>query len=370
MTDNESSAASPSDAQQHPPGSLGWKILVASAAFRFFGLIHEPEICEVIGQPDQAGKAGAWPVAYFSKYLQARGLAGGGLRAMLRILLAMEEAGFLLRAGWDSRMHGVPVQGQLYIAQGMTSVQMKGNLWLSEVIGPELVIQSYNVVTVQLSGGEGRPTGTGLVLDRNHIVTNRHVLAGLVGGRVSSDTVFEIHPAFKAPGGQWLSRSSVARAHHEVDVAVIEGQFEENVGMIELPGMAFRDPRWDDDVRVFGFPSVLGTVEQPITVEHGDVVNPSAVAPAIGGFPRHKIFLTSAIERPGNSGGPIVAQDGRVVGLVVDHTMSGASGTGADHAGGDGTPPFYRGIPASEVVRAIEELGFTGLARIEEAGTD
>lgn len=86
MTDNESSAASPSDAQQHPPGSLGWKILVASAAFRFFGLIHEHEICEVIGQPDQAGKAGAWPVAYFSEYLQARGLAGGGLRAMLRIL--------------------------------------------------------------------------------------------------------------------------------------------------------------------------------------------------------------------------------------------------------------------------------------------
>lgn len=324
----------------------------------------------MIDQPDQAGQAGAWPVAYFSKYLQARGLASGALRPMLRILLALEHAGFLMRAGWDTRMHGLPLQGQLYISQGMTSVQLDGNLWLAPVIGPELVIQSYNVVTVQLSGGEGRPTGTGLVLDRNHVVTNRHVLAGLVGGSVTSDTAFEIHPAFKLPEGQWLSRESVARAHPEVDVAVIEGQFEETVGMIELPGMAFRDPRWDDDVRVFGFPSVLGTVEQPITVERGDVVNPSAVAPAIGGFPRHKIFLTSAIERPGNSGGPIVAQDGRVVGLVVDHTMSGAQGTGPDHGAGDGTPPFYRGIPGSEVVRAIEELGFSGIAKIEETAID
>jgi hypothetical protein len=44
----------------------------------------------------------------------------------------------------------------------------------------------------------------------------------------------------------------------------------------------------------------------------------------------------------------------------------------------DATPHFigrrnehrYRGIPGSEVVRAIEELGFTGLATLEEQGID
>jgi len=39
--------------------------------------------------------------------------------------------------------------------------------------------------------------------------------------------------------------------------------------------------------------------------------------------PADKVFLTSAVERPGNSGGPIVAQDGRVIGIVVDHTRGG-----------------------------------------------
>jgi S1-C subfamily serine protease len=82
------------------------------------------------------------------------------------------------------------------------------------------------------------------------------------------------------------------------------------------------------------------------------------------------VFLTSAIERPGNSGGPIVARDGRVVGLVVDHTRSGMSGSGAEAPAGDGTPPFYRGIPAGEVVRAIEEIGFKGIAVMEELEGD
>ena len=35
--------------------------------------------------------------------------------------------------------------------------------------------------------------------------------------------------------------------------------------------MVFRDPQWHDEVRVFGYPNVLGVTEQPITVEHGDV---------------------------------------------------------------------------------------------------
>lgn len=131
------------------------------------------------------------------------------------------------------------------------------------------------------------------------------------------------------------------------------------MGFAHLPDVVFRDPRWDDEVRVFGYPRVLGVTEQPITIERGDVVTQAAESPAVGGYPRHKVFLTSAIERPGNSGGPIVARDGRVVGLVIDHFRGGVSQAGAGPELADRsseTPPFYRGIPGSEVVRAINEL--------------
>lgn len=155
-------------------------------------------------------------------------------------------------------------------------------------------------------------------------------------------------------------------------MAVIEVEFAENEGLIPLPGMAFRDPKWDDQVCVFGYPSVPGLTERPITVERGQVVNPSTEAAAVAGYPRQKTFLTSAIARPGNSGGPIVAQDGRVIGLVVENARYGLStaggGAGAEPANEQhnfesqsrdiDSPPFYRGIPASEVVRVIRELGF------------
>lgn len=348
------------------PGTLSWRVAFATLAHRFFGLIHSREKAELINQPQDAEKAGPWPVAYFSLYLQKRGLSGGGGDEASRILIAMENAGLLLRCGWRADMTHIPLQGQLYISQGSRSAQMKGTLWLSEVLGPELIIESYKPVTVQISGGEGKPSGTGLILDHSHILTNRHVLQGLVGPGIGTD--IEIHPSYKPPGAEWISRRSRMSAHPEVDVAVIEGEFGEREGFPSLPGVVFRDPGWDDAVRVFGYPYVAGTTEQVITIERGDVVNPAAEAPAVGGYPRHKVFLTSAIQRPGNSGGPIVAQDGRIIGLVIDHTRSGvnqAGAQGSDCSDMGSSPPFYRGIPACEVVRAVEAMGFKDLVKLE-----
>ena len=94
-----------------------------------------------------------------------------------------------------------------------------------------------------------------------------------------------------------------------------------------LPGMVFREPRWADEVFVFGYPRVPMTAEMAISVQRGEVVNLArstdyavqrgeVVNPATESIPdRDKVFLFSAITRPGNSGGPIVAGDGRVIGL-------------------------------------------------------
>lgn len=366
--------------------SLQWRIAVATLAYRFFSLVHSESTAQLIGQPQDAGKAGAWPVAYFSLYLQKRGLKAGGMGATSRVLRALENAGLLLPCGWLNTWGFSPIQGQMYITQGEPREHRYegGSLWLSEVIGPELVIESFKAVTVQISGGEGRDSGTGLILDKTHIVTNRHVVEGLAGADGSN--MFEVHPSYKPPGAEWISGRSLVKAHAEVDVAVIEVELPKNViGFPHLPDVVFRDPRSDDELRVFGYPRVLGVTEQPITIERGDVVTQAAESPAFDGYPRHKVFLTSAIERPGNSGGPIVARDGRIVGLVIDHLRGGVSRASAgpmktiarpsaddpdatarsNQDASPETPPFYRGIPGGEVVRAINEL-FPDLAKLDD----
>ncbi|ETZ33170.1 trypsin family protein [Mycobacterium intracellulare MIN_061107_1834] len=367
---------------------------MATLAHRFFGLIHDAETAKLINQPADAGKAGAWPLAYFTLYLQKRGITVGDATALARILNEMERTGLLMRAGWwaNPAMLGVPMQGQLYVSQGVVSAQTAGHLWLSEVLGFELVIESYKAATFLISGGEGKPVGTALVLDRTHMVTNRHVIEGLVGpsafdARSPGPTVFdeaiEVHPSYKPPNAEPASRPARIIAHRDIDVAVVEVQFGENEHLPAVPGMAFREPKWYDDVCVFGYPYVPGLTERPITVERGQIVNPATEAAGLGGYPRQPTFLTSAIARPGNSGGPIVANDGRVIGLVVENARYGLTSASAgvapanepDHVGSQGetgqnsadadSPPFYRGIPGSQVVRAINELGFEGCVVLE-----
>jgi hypothetical protein len=52
----------------------------------------------------------------------------------------MKRAGLLLPAGWDPQL---PLIGQQYVSQGFRSPQTDGILWLSEVLGAELIIPNF-----------------------------------------------------------------------------------------------------------------------------------------------------------------------------------------------------------------------------------
>lgn len=371
-------------------GSPAWRVNVAMYAHQFFGIVHDPEVAAAIGKsipatdgPPKTLPFDPWSVYDFSRYLGTLGLPGANNAVVLTQLLGeMERAGLLWLVGREPRL---PIMAERYVAPGRISKwQSRGNLWLSPVFGADLIIPSYNAVTIRLAGhdDDGNPVdrwGTGLVIDHHHVVTNKHVLIGLAG----TSSGLSVYPSHDDPDAERMPCSGAAVAHPTLDVAVISFDMPDGKYVPWIKGVAFRDPDWADEVFVFGYPRVPMTAEMGITVQRGEVVNPAATT-----IPdRQKTFLYSAIARPGNSGGPIVAQDGRVIGLVVEDS-SPSTRVRAD--GEQPTrprelqeqiddladeveelkakafaPSFYRGIPSSEVVRALDELGFGGIIEMD-----
>jgi hypothetical protein len=138
------------------PGTREWRVELARQAWGFFQFPHVPDVAALIQKPGKPGEYSPWSVADFMNFVQKIGLQGGTVTAVTRILGAMERAGLLLTSGWDSRM---PMFGQLYVSQGLESVQVQGDLWLFEVLGADLIIDSYNPVTVRISRGGHQGSG-------------------------------------------------------------------------------------------------------------------------------------------------------------------------------------------------------------------
>lgn len=177
-----------------------------------------------------------------------------------------------------------------------------------------------SVVLVQTDEG----SGTGFVFDDGHVVTNQHV----VGFAESVDVRFR--------GGEWWEGEVVG-----TDVYT-------DLAAVELPGrpdaatplpFADGDPAVGQEVVVIGNPYGLdGTATTGIV----SGVNRSIPSPV--GYRIPDAVQTDAAVNPGNSGGPMMSLDGRVVGVV--------------NSGGGENVAF--GISAALTQRVVSDLASAG----------
>ncbi|MFD2436298.1 S1 family peptidase [Modicisalibacter luteus] len=91
-----------------------------------------------------------------------------------------------------------------------------------------------------------------------------------------------------------------------------------------------------------GYPRIPLSTEPSLVMQRGEVTNPEVTM-----FSGDKVFLYSAVARPGNSGGPIISESGHVVGIVTESLEENTTQSGM---------PFHAGIKTAELTSAVAEL--------------
>ena len=171
----------------------------------------------------------------------------------------------------------------------------------------------------------GIATGTGFVIAPGYVLTNRHVIEG------ASDLVI-LDPI----GREKQMVATVVAESENPDLALLRCEELAEVDTTPL-NLAEKLPRRGTDIMVLGYPggSMLGL---ELKSTRGSITS-ATDAKVDGGS-----FLYSATVNPGNSGGPVIDQSGRVVGVVVAMIKTHQSGN-----------TYSLGIPMERVWPFLEE---------------
>jgi S1-C subfamily serine protease len=145
--------------------------------------------------------------------------------------------------------------------------------------------------------------GSGFVVSPQHVLTNAHVVAGVRDG-----------PQVSLTGGGTY-RSQVVYYDPQRDVAVLY------VPGLKAPRMRFaRPPAYGSKAIVAGYPLNQNLTMDPATVGTGIYASGPNIYQTE--TVRRQIFPIHATVKPGNSGGPLVAPDGEVYGVVFAASTS------------------------------------------------
>jgi S1-C subfamily serine protease len=139
--------------------------------------------------------------------------------------------------------------------------------------------------------------GTGFVISPRHVLTNAHVVAGVTEGPVVYD---------------------VAGRSYRARVVLYDPQ--RDLAVLDVPGLTARALRftgpasYDAKAIVAGYPLDNPLTMRPATVGQSvDAYGPNIYSSA---NVTRQIYPVRAVVEPGNSGGPLVAPDGDVYGVV------------------------------------------------------
>lgn len=199
----------------------------------------------------------------------------------------------------------------------LTFVSPYGKTWNSKGVNEKLETDETPEEDARVIG-----SGSGVVVAPGYVLTNKHVVEG-----ATQVAVMETGKKRK------LLQAEVVAATDDPDLALLRCD-DLNAPVVSL---AAAPPRRGSDVMALGYP--LG-VRLGLTLKstRGTVISDADPDLPLGGF------LHSATVNGGNSGGPIIDQNGRLVGLVV---------AGTTRALAENT--YGIGIPVDQIIAFVRQ---------------
>ena len=217
----------------------------------------------------------------------------------------------------------------------LTNIEQKGILFLGKYLGLELISHLIKKNLVHIIGENrngGIVSGTGILISPKVVLTCAHVIS-------------DIHSSLSAEVNAEKYTIEESEIHPHIDFGVI---------ILSTPildinyDIALRNSTILEKIIIAGFPKIPRNLNPCIIVQSGEI------AGRINSYGENshqiELELFTAVSRPGNSGGPVMSMDGKLLGIVSQSLELNTKDVEQS------TFPCFAAIPADIIMKNYAEL--------------